>query len=104
MNDVHITGSWLLIGSALALAGIFGVLQPPGHRSGVLFALLAGIGVGIGGLALNWSTLQKGQDDEFWRVFFNCSIAGFVTVVAVLILAWHRARPRTASLRSHSVR
>jgi hypothetical protein len=66
--------------------------------------LLAGIGVGIGGLALNWSTLQRGQDAEFWRVFFNCSIAGFVTVVAVLILAWHRARPRTASLRSHSVR
>jgi hypothetical protein len=83
-----------LIGMALTSAAIVGVLQPPGHRSGALLALLAGTGVGISALALSWSTLQNAGDDEFLRVFFNSSIAGFVAVASVLTLAWRRARPQ----------
>ena len=93
------SGSLLLIGTALALAGVVGVLQPPGHRGGVLLALLAGIGVGIAGLALGWSSLESGSEAAFWRVFFISSIAGFVTVAGTLALAWHRARPRPDELR-----
>ena len=81
MDDFEITTSLFLIGAALALAGVVGVFQPPGHRGGVLLALLAGIGVGIAGLALSWSSLENGNDHEFWRVFLNSSIAGFITVL-----------------------
>ena len=93
------SGSLFLIGAALALAGVVGVLQPPGHRGGVVLALLAGTGVGIGGLALGWSSVESGSNVEFWRVFFVSSIAGFVTVAATLALAWRRARPRPDALR-----
>jgi hypothetical protein len=93
------SGSLFLIGAALALAGVVGVLQPPGHRGGVVLALLAGTGVGIGGLALGWSSVESGSNVEFWRVFFVSSIAGFVTVAATLTLAWRRARPRPDALR-----
>jgi drug/metabolite transporter (DMT)-like permease len=95
----EMNGSLFLIGAALALAGIVGVVQPPGHRSGVLLALLAGIGVGIAGLALRLTVLETGRDEVFWRTFFACSIAGFVTVVAMLAVAWRRARPRSETVR-----
>jgi hypothetical protein len=86
-----------LIGMALTLSAVVGVLQPPGHRSGALLALLAGTGVGISALALSWSAFETARDDAFLRVFFNSSIAGFVTVVAVLTLAWRRARTHRAA-------
>jgi hypothetical protein len=97
--NFQMSGSLFLIGAALALAGVVGVLQPPGHRGGVVLALLAGTGVGIGGLALGWSSVESGSNVEFWRVFFVSSIAGFVTVAATLALAWRRARPRPDALR-----
>jgi hypothetical protein len=97
--NLHMYGSLFLIGLSLALAAIVGVLQPPNHRATVLLALLGGAGVGIAGIALGWSSLQSGSDVEFFRVFFDSSIAGFVTVVAVLIMAWRRARPRADTPR-----
>jgi hypothetical protein len=87
-------GSLFLIGLSFALAAVVGVLQPPNHRATVLLALLGGIGVGIAGLALGSSSFQRGSEADFWRVFFTSSIAGFVTVVSVLAMAWRRARPR----------
>jgi uncharacterized membrane protein len=93
--ELQMQGSLFLIGAALALGGIVGVLQPPGHRGGVLLALLAGTGVGVAGLALRLTSLETGQDDVFWQTFFACSIAGFVTVVAMLVVAWRRARSRS---------
>jgi hypothetical protein len=99
MDNVQTSGSLFLIGAALALAGIVGVVQPPGHRGGALLALLAGAGVGIAGLALGWSSVESGSEVDFWRVFFISSIAGFVTVAATLALAWHRARARPDALR-----
>jgi NADH:ubiquinone oxidoreductase subunit 6 (subunit J) len=95
--DLHMYGSMFLMGLSLALAAVVGVLQPPHHRATVLLALLGGIGVGITGLALGWSSLQNAQNDDFWRVFFNSSIAGFVAVVTVLAIAWRRARPRSGT-------
>ena len=86
-------GSMFLIGTALALAGGVGVFLEPGHRSGVLLALLAGAGVGIGGLAIGWSFLSDGDAEDWWRVFFVSSIAGFATVVTGLTVAWQRAQP-----------
>lgn len=97
--NFQMSASLFLIGAALALAGVVGVLQPPGHRGGVVLALLAGTGVGIGGLALGRSSVESGSDVEFWRVFFVSSIAGFVMVAATLALAWRRARPRPDALR-----
>lgn len=97
--NLHMYGSMFLIGLSLALAAIVGVLQPPNHRATVLLALLGGIGVGITGLALSWSSLQNAQNDDVWRVFFNSSIAGFLAVVAVLAIAWRRARPRADAYR-----
>jgi hypothetical protein len=99
MDNVRMSGSLFLIGAALALAGIVGVIQPPGHRGGAVLALLAGAGVGIAGLSLGWSSVESGSEVEFWRVFFISSIAGFVTVAATLALAWHRARLRPADVR-----
>ena len=89
---LHTYGSMFLIGMALTLAAVAGVVQPRGHRSGALLALLAGTGVGISALALSWSALESGRDEEFVRVFFNSSIAGSLTVVSMLTLAWWRAR------------
>ncbi len=40
-----------LIRLAIALAGAMGVLLPTGHRWAVLLPLLAGLGIGIAGLA-----------------------------------------------------
>jgi hypothetical protein len=92
-------GSMFLIGTALALAGGVGVFLEPGHRSGVLLALLAGAGVGIGGLAIGWSFLSDGNED-WWRVFFVSSIVGFATVVTGLTVAWQRARRHAGPARS----
>jgi hypothetical protein len=94
MDNSQMSQSVLLIGAALALAAVVGVIQPPGHRGSALLALLAGTGVGIAGLALGWSSYEGSSEVGFWRLFFVSSIAGFVTVVATLGLAWRRARPR----------
>jgi hypothetical protein len=92
MSDLPMYGSMFLIGMALALAGGVGVFLAPGHRSGVLLALLAGAGVGIGGVAIGWSFLSDGDAEAWWRVFFASSIAGFVTVTTGLVVAWQRAQ------------
>ena len=91
--NLHMYGSLFLIGLSFALAAVVGVLQPPNHRATVLLALLGGIGVGIAGLALGSSSFQRGSEVDFWRVFFTSSIAGFLSVVAMLAMAWLRARP-----------
>ena len=91
--------SLFLVGAALALAGGFGILLPPGQRAAVLLALLAGIGVGIAGLAAGWpSYADRIAADAFMRTFFVSSIVGFATVVAGLVLAWRRAQPRAAQI------
>lgn len=84
-------GSMFLIGAALALAGGVGMFLPPGYRAGVLLALLAGTGVGIAGIAVGSSGFADGAAEDFWRVFFISSIAGFATVAAGLVVAWRRA-------------
>jgi hypothetical protein len=96
----HITmyGSMFLMGTGLALAGGMGVFLPPGYRSGVLLALLAGVGVGIAGLAVGWAFLSdRVAADDWWRVFFLSSSAGFTTVAAGLAVAWRRARPQAVA-------
>jgi NADH:ubiquinone oxidoreductase subunit 6 (subunit J) len=97
-------GSMFLIGAALAVAGGFGVFLPPGFRSGVLLALLAGAGVGIAGLAVNSSILgDSASIEDQWRAFFISSVAGFATVLTGLVVTWRRAKatataaPRVAS-------
>jgi hypothetical protein len=100
MSDVTMYGSMFLIGMALALAGGVGVFLAPGHRSGVLLALLAGAGMGIGGVAIGWSFLSDGDAEGWWRVFFVSSVAGFATVVAGLTVAWQRAQRHAGPARS----
>lgn len=86
------SASIVLVGAAIAIAGVVGVLQPPGHRAGVVLALAAGFGVGIAGLGIGVLRISDGSDDQFWSVFFVSSIGGFATVMAVLFLTWRRAR------------
>ena len=90
--ETQMSASIVLVGAALAIAAVIGVLQPPGHRGGALLAIAAGAGVGIAGLGLGVPSLSEGTDAEFWSVFFLSSIAGFVTVIGVLVLTWRRAR------------
>lgn len=90
--EFQMSASMVLVGAALAIAGIVGVLQPPGHRAGVVLALASGMGVGIVGLGIGVPSISSGSDDEFWSVFFLSSIGGFATVMAVLALTWGRAR------------
>lgn len=92
--DIQMSASIILVGAALAIAAVIGVLQPPGHRGGALLAIAAGAGVGIAGLGLGVPSLSEGTDAEFWSVFLLSSIAGFVTVIGVLVLTWRRARRR----------
>jgi len=90
--ESQMSASIVLVGAALAIAAVVGVLQPPGHRGGALLAILAGAGVGIAGLGVGVPSLSDGTDEEFWFVFLLSSIAGFWTVIGVLLLTWRRAR------------
>ena len=90
--EAQMSASIVLVGAALAIAAVVGVLQPPGHRGGALLAIAAGAGVGIAGLGLGVPSLSDGTDEEFWFLFLLSSIAGFWTVVGVLVLTWRRAR------------
>ena len=80
------------------LAGGAGLFLPPGSRSGVVLALLAGAGVGIAGLALGSSSFAAGDPEAWWRVFFVSSIAGFATVAAGL--RWRGGGPGPAGSRA----
>ena len=97
--------SLFLIGVALALAGVVGLFLPTGSRAGVLLPLLAGVGVGIAGIAIGTSSLKAAGQEEFWHVFFLSSIAGFIAVVGGLSVLWRRGRtvrairPRVARSR-----
>ena len=93
-------GSLSLIGAALAIAGVVGTMMPRGSRGVALLALLAGISVGIAGLALGSTATAAADAEAWWRVFFVSSVAGFATVVTVIALAWGRAS-RQAD-RSHA--
>ena len=114
--EAQMSASIVLVGAALAIAAVVGVLQPPGHRGGALLAIAAGAGVGIAGLGLGVPSISEGTDTEFWWVFFLSSIAGFATVIGVLVLTWRRARrvgpdeaggplpPTTGDLAAHLAR
>ncbi len=98
MTDFTMYGSLFLIGAALALSGAVGLFLPQGYRPDVVLALLAGAGVGIACLALG-SALASRSPDDWWRVFFVSSIAGFAIVVSGLVVAWKR-RDRSGSIPS----
>jgi hypothetical protein len=99
--EFEISASIVLVGAAIAIAGVIGVLQPSGHRGGALLALAAGAGVGIAGLGLGVPSISNGGDDQVWSVFLVSSVGGFATVMAVLVLTWRRAR-RDPSLTAPS--
>ncbi len=95
MADIHgweilFRGSFLLIGLAIALAGVAGVVLPKGSRSAAVFSLAGGTGVGIAFLALVAD--PSGNSIEFWRTFFWGSVAGFATVCGCLGFAAWRVR------------
>jgi len=83
--------SWALIGIAIAGAGLVGAYLPRGDRWAVLLPLLAGAGIGIAvvGLGTSWDGGQS--NDDWWRVFFEGSIAGFLTVAGGLTLLLARS-------------
>src|SRR5262245_59993936 len=78
--------SWALVGIAIAGAGLVGAYLPRGDRWAVLLPLIAGAGVGIAVLALGTSWEGGQSNDEWWQVFFEGSVAGFITVAAGLTL------------------
>lgn len=81
-----------LIGLAIALAAAVGVFLPTGHRWAILLPLLAGIGIGVAGLAFGSPDINEVHSDhKYETLFFQSSVAGFVTVVAGLLAVWFRA-------------
>jgi hypothetical protein len=78
--------SWALIGIAIAGAGLVGAYLPRGDRWAVLLPLLAGAGIGIAVVGLGTSWDGGRSNDDWWRVFFEGSIAGFLTVASGLTL------------------
>jgi hypothetical protein len=78
--------SYALIGIAIAGAGLVGVYLPRGDRWAVLLPLVAGAGVGIAFLALGQPENGNQSNDDMWRLCFEGSIAGFLTVAAGLAL------------------
>ena len=70
--------SWALIGLAIAGAGMVGAYLPRGDRWAVFLPLVAGAGSGQ-------------SNDDWWRVFFEGSIAGFLHVVGGLTLLAFRS-------------
>jgi hypothetical protein len=82
----------------LALAGFFGIFLPRGFRAGVVLSLVAGAGVGIAGIAIGSSAYSDGDPDAFVRVFFDSSVAGFLTVVAGLVASSWRAHRNERTL------
>ena len=83
-----------LIGLAIAVSGAVGVFLPSGHRWAVLLPMLAGIGVGIAGLAIGMPDVSEPHaDTAFEQVFLDSSVAGFLTVIAGLVFVWLRAQP-----------
>ena len=89
--------SFVLIGLAIAAAGAVGVLLPSGQRWAVLLPLIAGMGVGIIGLALGAPGPHDSDNERAYeQVFLWSSIAGFATVAVGLALVWLRATPRPA--------
>jgi len=78
--------SWALVGVAIAGAGLVGAYLPRGDRWAVLLPLIAGAGMGIAVLAVGTSWDGGQNHDDWWRVFFEGSIAGFLTVAGGLAL------------------
>ena len=74
-----------LIGIAITGAGMAGAYLPRGDRWAVLLPLLAGAGLGIAVLALGMPDGSQ-SDDDWWRLFLEASVVGFVTVAAGLAL------------------
>ena len=83
--------SWALIGLAIAGAGMVGAYLPRGDRWAVFLPLVAGAGIGIAVLAVGSSWDGGQSNDDWWRVFFEGSIAGFLTVVGGLTLLAFRS-------------
>jgi len=73
-----------LIGIAITGAGLVGAYLPRGDRWAVLLPLLAGAGVGVAVLALG--TPESESNADWWRLFLEGSIVGFLTVAAGLAL------------------
>ena len=86
---------WLILGVILVgLGGVVGgiarVAFPDGQRTGALFALIAGAGVGVvayGSAALLSADYTPSEFD-----FFGASLLGFLTVCAA-VWAIHRRAP-----------
>jgi hypothetical protein len=74
-----------LIGIAIAGAGLVGAYLPRGDRWAVLLPLLAGVGVGVAVLALGTQESDQSNAD-WWGLFLEGSIVGFLTVTAGLAL------------------
>ena len=74
-----------LIGIAVTGAGLVGAYLPRGDRWAVLLPLLAGAGLGISVLALGMPDGNQSNDD-WWRLFLEASVVGFLTVAAGLAL------------------
>jgi len=94
--------SFALMGIAVAAAGLVGVYLPRGDRWAVLLPLVAGAGVGFAVVALGTATDGGQSNDEWWRVFFEGSILGFLTVAGGLALLTARSNrfQNTAAIRT----
>ena len=97
--------SIVLIGAGAASAAIVGLKLPENHWVGAALALVLGAGVGVVVLSVGLfligpssSTITPSTSTGSAQgVLLIASAAGFVAVLATLMVLWRRVRPRAES-------
>lgn len=93
--DATVMWGFILIGAGALVAGIVGIVLPPGERLGAFLTLVIGAGVGIAALAVGTRNVSSQTDGE--SAFLIASALGFAAVVVSAAILWMRAGRSTLS-------
>ena len=84
-----------MIGAGALVAGIVGIVLPPGERLGAFLTLVIGAGVGVAALAVGSRNVSSQSHGE--NAFLVASALGFIAVAASAAILWMRAGRSTLS-------
>src|SRR5438093_13556986 len=84
------TAMWgfILIGAGALVAGLVGIVLPPGERLGAFLTLVIGAGVGVAALAVGTRNVSSQSDME--SAFLVASALGLIAVVVSAAVLWQR--------------
>ena len=91
--DATVMWGFILIGAGALVAGIVGIVLPPGERLGAFLTLVIGAGVGVAALAVGTRNVSSQSDGE--TAFLVASALGFIAVAASAAILWMRASRST---------